>query len=139
MTDKSEKKAVDLSGLSKHVEKQEAGIDVVLKGMDGETPLGVTIRVAGPDSKRAQQANEEITDEMIDEGEGNTRLKARERTRRAIQFLAKLTIGWEPAIVIDGEELKYSEENAIKLYTRFKFIRDQVDVAAGNRKRFMQG
>lgn len=136
MTDK--KGAIDLSSFEDAIQKQEKGIDVPILGMDGKTPLGLTIRVAGPDSDRAQRAQEELADELIEQ-ENMTRLNARDAAKRGIKYLARITIGWTPDVVLDGQELAYSPENAEKVYTRFRFIREQVDRAAGNRARFIKG
>lgn len=129
---------VDLSVFDEAAKRHEAGIDVKVLGPDGKTPLGLTIRVAGPDSDRARRAQEHLADELIEQ-ENFTQLKAGDATRRGIRYLAMITIGWEPAIVLDGQELAYSVENAENVYRRHKFIRDQVDRAAGNRSRFMKG
>jgi hypothetical protein len=135
---KKEVAPVDLAQFDAAVAKQEEGILVPILGMDGKTSLGFSIRVAGPDSKRAKDAQEELADELI-ESENLTRLQAREVADRGYRYLAKVTMGWEPAIVLDGQEMAYSEENAEKLYRRFNFIKEQVDRAAGNRTRFTKG
>ncbi len=138
MTTKTEKKAVDLSSFDEAKRRHDEGIDVPILGPDGKTELGFTIRVAGPDSERAQTAQEELADELIDQ-ENLSRLKAREAAQRGIRYLAKLTIGWAPNIILDGQELEFSEDNAAMLYRRHRFIREQVDRAAGNRARFTKG
>lgn len=137
MTAKTESKAVDLSGFDDAKKKQDEGIEVDILGPDGKTSIGFKIRVAGPDSDRAQKASEELADELIEQ-ENLTRLKAREAAQRGIKYLAKITIGWAPNIIVDGKELAYSEENAEKLYRRHKFIREQIDRAAGNRAGFLR-
>lgn len=136
--EKTAKKAVDLSSFDEAKKKHEEGIDVPILGPDGKSELGFTIRVAGPDSERAQKAQEELADELIEQ-ENLTRLKAREAAQRGIRYLAKITLGWVPSVVVDGQDLAYSEENAEKLYRRHRFIREQVDRAAGNRARFTKG
>lgn len=135
---KTETKAVDLSSFDDAKKKHEEGIDVALVGPDGKTKIGVTIRVAGPDSDRAEAAQGEFADELAEQ-QNSGALNGRERTSYGIRYLAKITLGWEPNLVVDGQELAYSEENAEKLYRRHKFIREQVDRAAGNRARFTKG
>lgn len=132
------KGALDLSSLDEAIRKQDEGIAVEIKGLDGKTPLGLVVKVAGPDSQRAQAAQEELADELIAE-ENLGRMSAGEATRRGIRYLARITLGWEPAVTLDGKEMGYSVENAEALYTRFRFIREQVDKAAGNRARFTKG
>ncbi len=104
--------ALDLSSLDAAIKRQDEGLAVEIKGLDGKTPLGLTIKVAGPDSQRAQKAQEELADEMIAREELSTKASAKEATERGIKFLARVTLGWEPAVKLDGEELGYSVKNA---------------------------
>ena len=131
-------KAIDLSDIEASISRQDEGIDVALVGLDGKTPLGITIRVAGPDSARAIAAQEAQTDELL-ERQDASKPTAKQLAERGVAYLARVTIGWSPNIVIESEERAYSEENAVLLYTRLRFIREQVDRAAGNRARFMIG
>ena len=131
--------ALDLSSVDAAIKRQDEGLDVEIKGLDGKTPLGLVIRVAGPDSQRAQEAQEALTDEMLAREASETRTSAKEATERGIRYLARITIGWQPAVKLDGEEMAYSVANAEALYRRFRFIRDQVDRAASNRARFSKG
>jgi len=137
MAAKKEGGPLDLSGVEAAIQRQDEGTDVEIVGLDGKTPLGLTIRVAGPDSERAQRAQEALADEMVAAGNAATKLKARDATARGIRYLAEITIDWAPAVKLGGEELAYSAANAAKLYERFRFIREQVDRAAGDRGRFM--
>ena len=137
MSDKPETAAVvDLAQFDEAVKRQNDGVKVDIKSMDGKTPLGFWIRVAGPDSERAIKAQEEMADELIEEGSASP-TSAAERDRRGRRHLAKITMEWGPKIILDGAELTCSVENAEKLYSRFRFIRDQIDVPAGNRARFL--
>lgn len=123
-------KPLDLAQFDAAIRKQDEGILVPIMGMDGKTPLGFSIRIAGPDSDRARAAGEAMTDELI-ESENIGRLSAKQSSERGIRYLAKVTIGWEPYIVIDGKEMAYSEENAVMLYQRFAFIKEQLDRKGG--------
>lgn len=131
------KTPVDLSKLDAGIKRQDDGILVPINGLDNK-PLGFSIRVAGPDSKRAKAASEAMTDELI-ASEDDGRPTARTGAVRAIRFLARVTMGWEPAVVLDGETLEYDEENAFRLYQRFDFIAQQVNRAAGKRAAFLTG
>jgi len=129
---------VDLAQFDEMQRRQEDGIDVKILSADGRKPLGFTIKVAGPDSERAMQAREQMADEMVNEAD-NSIAGLRQRAQYAIKYLGKVTMGWGPRVVVGGEELAYSEENATKLYQRFPFIRDQVDAASSSRARFLKG
>lgn len=147
MTEQKANSALDLSAFDAAIKRQEQGIEVDILGPD-DTPIGLKIKVAGPDSQRAQKAEEELTDELLaemaDDPAGGRkvrrRAKAADAMKRNIRYLARLTMGWEPPVALDGKPpMAYSIENAEELYTRFRFIREQVDAAGGNRARFTKG
>lgn len=136
---KAQGAALDLSAFGAAVKRQNDGIEVDILGMDGETPTGLKIRVAGPDSKRAQAAQETMADELVAQ-QVDGRMKAADATKRGIRYLAKITLGWSPESINDGEEeFAFSEAAAVKLYTKYRYIREQVDRAAGSRTRFTNG
>lgn len=126
--------SIDLATFDAAIEQMETGLDVPIIGMDGK-PLGLTIRVAGPDSSRVQAAREAMHQEAV-ESERLTPLSAAESYAQGTKFLAKLTIGWTPTVTVDGEVLEYTEANAIRVYEKYRFIRQQVDNAAGSRAGF---
>lgn len=128
---------VDLTEFEGAVERQNEGIDIHILGMDGKTPLGFSIRVAGPDSKVAEEAQADMADELLEEG-NLTRLQARQAAEQGIKYLTKITLGWSQPIKFDGQEHDFTPANAEKLYRRFKFIREQVDKAAGKRAAFLK-
>lgn len=138
MTSKKQSGPLDLSGVEEAIKRQDAGIPVEIVGLDGKTPLGLTIYVAGPDSQRASQAQEALADEMIAK-ERLDKMSAKEAVDRGIRYLARVTLAWEPAVKLGGDEMAYSVKNAEALYRKFRFIREQVDRAAGNRARFIEG
>lgn len=128
---------VDLSAFDAAMDRQERGIEVPILDQAGKKKLGLTITVVGRDSRRAIAAQDEMTEELV-EREIDSPLSAAERRDRGIRFLAKLSTGWTPNIILDGKELAFSEANAVKLYTRHPFIKEQVDVAVGSRSRFIE-
>ena len=134
MADKA--KPVDLASFDDGIKRQDAGILVPIKGPDGKTLLGFSVRVAGPDSERWRLAQEEMLGELIS-GEVSD-LSARDRLDRKTRFLAKVTMEFVPNVIIGGQELSYSEDNAVKLFTTYGFVREQVDNAAGNRGSFFK-
>ena len=52
------------------------------------------------------------------------------------KILALITLGWT-GLKFGDEEIKYSEEEAVKLYARFGWISDQVFSAVNDRKLFL--
>lgn len=126
----------DLAELDRVVEAQETGILIPIMHVDGVSPLGFSVRVAGPDSSRAQRAREIMQQELVNRGSLEP-LSPAESLEQGVRYLARITMGWEPQIKLDGKILEYSEENAVNLYNRFRFIRQQVDSKAGQRELFL--
>jgi hypothetical protein len=44
----------------------------------------------------------------------------------------------KPTITMDKKELEFSVDNAIALYERFPWIKEQVDIAIGDRANFIK-
>ncbi len=140
---------VDLSSFDDAVQRQNEGILVPIYSMDGKSRLGFSIRVAGPDSERAQEALDAIQQEVL-EKESLEPATSREVAQRRIKYFAKVTMDFVPdqradgttpdvAIILDGKPLPFSEENAMKLYQRFRFIYLQVQAKADTRSAFLNG
>lgn len=145
---KSQTQAVDLAQFDAAVQRQEDGILVPIVSMDGKTPLGFSIRVAGPDSARSTEALDAIQQELIEEASLDLP-KPSDNAHRRLRYFAKVTMDFVPdarddgttpdyAIVLDGEPLPFSEENAAKLYQRFRFIYLQVAAKADTRAAFLK-
>lgn len=133
MTTKADKMN-DLAAFDGLKDAQEAGIDVEIKDPKGK-PIGISVKVAGPDSERQRKAIKALTDQRIN-SEDLTTATADDFENNTVKILAASVISWTP-IVLDGADLPYSEENAIRLFSRFPFIREQIEKKAGKRSGFM--
>lgn len=126
---------MDLSQFDTLSAAQEQGIDVEILDPAGK-PIGVSIKMAGPDSERAKKAQRRITNARL--ARRNLKpLTAEEIEEEVMASLGDMTISWSP-ITLDGADLPCTPDNAAKLYRRFPFIRDQVNEAAGDRAGFLQ-
>ena len=132
---------LDLSIFDDAVQRQETGILVPIKDMTGKKSLGFSIRVAGPDSVRSQVALDQLQNDLVEEGSLEAP-KPSETAARRLRYFAKVTmdfvldVGAAP-IMIDGVPLKYSEDAAVQLYQRFRFILQQVQAKADTRSAFL--
>lgn len=129
------KKINDLSAFDGLKEAQENGIDVEIKDPTGQ-PIGVAIKIAGPDSERQRKAIQALTNERLNNGDAAT-ATAEDIEQNTLKILASSVISWTP-IVLDGSDLPCTEENAIWLFSRFPFIREQVEKMAGKRAGFLK-
>ena len=96
------------------------GIDSM--GFEKALAKSAAIRAKEPQRRAA------ISDQRIAaEAEKSERIQARE--------LADVTIGWEH-IEMDGQPYPFSRENALRLYTQYKWIREQLIVFVFERANF---
>ncbi|WP_208152943.1 hypothetical protein U8C35_09535 [Sinorhizobium medicae] len=132
---------VDLSGLEALVQSQEEGIEIDILNEQAK-PIGLKIRVVGPDSDRMQKAVRDVAAEFAKAAADRESLgEAREddSDTRIVAILAKATMSWSPNPKIGGSVVPFSEENVRNLYTKFRIIREQVEVRAVRRGSFTKG
>lgn len=126
----------DLASLDALTAAQEDGIDVPIEHPVSGDPLGITIRVAGPDSQRQRKAYRRMLDARM--RSGKRRIEPEEAEGETLLYLARTLIGWtfSSGVTIDGEVPEFSVDAAVSLFRRFPFIREQIDAAAASRAGF---
>ncbi|AEG52581.1 hypothetical protein CN233_32045 [Sinorhizobium meliloti] len=132
---------VDLSGLEALVQSQEEGIEIDILNEQAK-PIGLKIRVVGPDSDRTQKAVRDVAAEFAKaaaERESLGEARDDDSDARMVAILAKATLSWSPNPKIGGSVVPFSEENVRNLYTKFRIIREQVEVRAVRRGSFTKG
>ena len=96
--------------------------------------LGITITLIGTDSKtfrdiskiRATMALKKKTREIdLDQNESD-----------AVELLAKCTKGWS-GITENGKDIPFSYDNAVQLYTKYLWLREQIDRFMADRSNFL--
>lgn len=129
---------LDLTALVPSKEAQERGIDVEIK-FQGK-PIGLVIRVAGPDSERQTSVEEEVYDRRDSKGLLLTPMRKDEIRDMTLRKLARATISWSPAkIKLGGEVYECSEDTAYALYSAWPAIRKQVQAKAFDEAPFITG
>jgi hypothetical protein len=123
----------DLSRYDALQEAQEAGVEIEVRDPNGKK-MGITIKVAGPDSSRQRKAIEKMAAERL-ASDDPTPLGPQELFDRQTRGLAIATLSWSE-FKLDGGVYALTEDSAYKLYNRFPFIRDQVAERAGRRSAF---
>ncbi|MGP9819184.1 hypothetical protein ACTZWW_04135 [Salinarimonas sp. NSM] len=142
--------AFDLAKLDDLTASHDEGVWVDLKDLGAGEPLGVSVKIAGPDSKVCQKAAATLADRRIAmQNEGLT-LTAEHGIALSIGFLADITLdirhlpdraeagdpaAWVPGVISGGKVVPFSRELARSLYTN-RMIREQVDKVAASRAPF---
>lgn len=132
---------IDLSSLDT-VAGANKGFDVKIYHPGTLADLGITITVLGKDSDEFLKVSRKQQKKRIDRLQkggfrGISGLSAEETEKDGIELLASCTMGWI-GVVLEGEDLPFSHENAVEVYTRFPWIKEQVDTAIGDRSNFLE-
>lgn len=114
-------------------------------GLDG-SPIGIRIRLLGPDSdeyvRAADEKARELAQRMIAARSNDVAIKGDDLSAEAtIKTLARITTAWEPlatdeSVTWQGEEFPCTQENAAKLYRHVPYLREQADRFASRRANF---
>jgi hypothetical protein len=112
------------------MEVRMPGGDVMMKS-DGKTP--VTIRMLPHDHDTVKKHR----NVLLNMASKRRSVTAESNEADFIRVLARATVGWD-GIGIGEDETPFSEENAILLYTRFPFIREQADAFFSERPNFLK-
>jgi hypothetical protein len=108
-------------------------VDVKLKHPVTGVELDATINVFGKDSSVFQNAIKQRAKAQIARKSKDIDLDANDKD--SIELLADCTQGWS-GIAEGSKELVFSRDAAITLYTKYKWIREQIDIAIGDRANF---
>jgi len=135
------KKGIDLATLDT-VKGANEGFDVQIYNPATNEDLDIVIHVLGKDSDEFQRISRaQGRKRMAKMAKGGFRsvsaTSAEEIEQDAIALLAACTTGWS-GVVIGGKAIDYNQDNAVMLYTRFPWIREQVDAAIGDRANFIK-
>lgn len=114
------------------------GAEVRLKHPVTNLPIDVWVTVIGQDSDEWLAMADESARKAL-EAPSDTPIQERlEQTRKDnIERLAKATKGWR-GVDLGGKPVPFSVNAARDMYTRFTWMRDQVDQAIANRGNFLK-
>jgi len=94
---------------------------------------GVTISVSGHDSATFKNAIKERAKAQMSRKSAEIDFSTNDK--EAIELLAKCTVGWS-GITEGSKELPFTFANAVYIYTKYNWIREQIDAAIGDRSNF---
>jgi hypothetical protein len=126
----------DLSAFDSSTQRQDEGIDVEIRHPASGDKVGVTIRVAGPDSAAAKKADRLMVNRRLKSRRTGT-LNAEELHEETLLKLAHCTLDWS-GMVDKGKPLELTIDNAVLVYRRAPWIMEQVAEVAGDRSRFFE-
>lgn len=119
--------------------KAEEGAELeVLDPVTGEA-VGVYIVLAGADSSVHRKATASLSKRRLNGQKGfrNKGWDPEKMEAESIEILAACTLSWK-GVLVDGAPLPCSRDNAIKMYTRFPWLREQVEQFISDRSEYLQ-
>ena len=119
--------------------KAEEGAELeVLDPVTGEA-VGAYITLAGADSVVHRKAVANISKRRFNNQKGfrNKGFDPERMEAESIEILAACTLSWK-GVTLEGAALPCSRDNAIKMYTRFPWLREQVEAFISDRSEYLQ-
>jgi hypothetical protein len=138
-------KAIDLGSIDT-VKGANEGFDVNIYHPGTNEDLGITIRIIGKDSDEFQRISRAQSKKRMAKitkgGFRNANVPIEEIEQDSLQLLAACTKSWaqgeKQTVTLDGKELECSKDNAVAVYERFPWIKEQIDTAMGDRANFIK-
>lgn len=96
------------------------------------------VELVGKDSKQYRKAQRVITERRLKSRSKANRFDADALEQEAIDILVACTLGWE-GFADDGETLECNPSNVRKVYTKYPWLKEQVDEFVDDRGNFMKG
>ena len=125
----------DLASLDSAAKAEDGAELEVLHPISGEK-LGIAIRLAGTDSAVHRKATTAIASRRT-KGGFRRNINLDDLQAESIEILARCTLGWS-GVVLDGKDVPPSKEAAAALYTRFPWLREQVETFISDRANYLQ-
>lgn len=97
------------------------------------------IKLAGKDSDVHKAQSRKMLNRRLNNQKTrrNSAMTVEELEEEGLGMLVACTLGWEN-VELEGKELPFSAENARMVYTKFPWIREQVDAFIGERENFFK-
>lgn len=107
--------------------------------VDGKKVM-VTIQLLSQDSDPYKAASKKAADrrlaQQLKRGGRKLQLSSTDLEADSLEILVASTVGWEN-VVLSGEALPFSTENARRLYRELPWIKEQADAFIGDRGNFL--
>ena len=113
----------------------EQGQELTIKHPVTDEPLDIVIKLLGKDSKKYQQAQHTIQNQGFKKKVESDKF-SQQLEEGAIKRLAACTVSWVN-VEINGEPVVCNEENAIMVYSEYRWIADQVSIFVEDRANFL--
>lgn len=125
---------MQLNDILADAQDQDRGRDFELADPITGRPVGITLRIAGPDSATQHRARLQLADDLADAMDQSGRVSASDKEKARLNSLARCILGWH--ILEDGEPVPFTHANALRLLKGALWVQMQVDGFASDRAAF---
>lgn len=125
---------MQLNDILADAQDQDRGRDFDLLDPVTGKPLGITFRIAGPDSATQARARLQLVDDLAEMADDEGRISASAREKARLNCLARCVLGWD--IKEDGEPVPFTHANVVRLLKAAQWVQAQVDGFASDRAAF---
>lgn len=134
----TKKKVYDFANLDLTVAANEGAEVELLHPVTGEG-LGSFVSILGTDSDRYKERMNKLRNKRIEAAKKaeTIDMTAEDLDQQNVDLLVACTTGFRD-LVLDGEPVVFSATIAQQMYTRFSWMRDQIDREIGNRANFLK-
>ena len=123
-----------LNDIINDAQGQDTGRDFgLVDPVDGK-PIGITLRIAGPDSATQARARLQLMDDLAEMADETGRVNAAQREKARINSLARCVLGWN--VQEDGEPVPFNHANVVRFLRAATWVQAQVDAFASDRAAF---
>lgn len=125
---------MQLNDILADAQDQDRGRDFELLDPVTGKPVGITLRIAGPDSATQARARLQMVDDLAEMADADGRVSAADREKARLNTLARCILGWD--IKEDGEALPFTHANVVRLLRAATWVQAQIDGFAADRAAF---
>ena len=112
----------------------EDGAELLVAHPTTGEDLGIKITLIGTDSKTFRDISKSRATASLKKKSREIDLDQNEQD--SIELLARCTKGWS-GITENGKDIPFGHENAVELYTKYLWLREQIDRFMADRSNFL--
>lgn len=125
---------MQLNDIIADAQGQDTGRDFELVDPVTGQPVGITLRIAGPDSATQARARLQMVDDLAASADADGKVTAAAREKARLNSLARCVLGWD--VKEDGQPVPFTHANVLRLLSAAQWVQIQIDAFASDRAAF---
>lgn len=125
---------MQLNEIIADAQDQDRGRDFDLLDPVTGKAIGITLRIAGPDSATQARARLQMVDDLAEAADDQGHVSAAAREKCRLNSLARCVLGWD--VKEDGQPVPFNHANVLRFLRASLWVQAQVDGFASDRAAF---